>query len=58
VAGDPKFAEQMEAFFFDFQFDNIPLEKYFDKSRFTESSLKEGFNLQEIEKLGKRDVKD
>ena len=58
VAGDPKFAEQMEAFFFGFQFDNIPLEKYFDKSRFTESFLKEDFNLQEIEQLRKRDIKD
>jgi hypothetical protein len=55
---DPKFAEQMEAFFFGFQFDNIPLEKYFDKSRFTEAFLKEDFNLQEIEQLKKRDIKE
>ena len=58
LAADPKFAEQMEAFFFGFQFDDIPLEKYFDKSRFTESLLKEDFKVEEILQLKKRDIKD
>jgi hypothetical protein len=49
-----KDSRTMEAYFFGYQFDNLNIDKYFDKSRWNDLSIAQDFALVEIEKLSQQ----
>ena len=44
----------MEAYFFGYQFDNLNVDKYFDRSRWNDKAITQDFTLAEIEKLSQQ----
>ncbi len=50
--------KELEAFFFGFEFDNVPLDQLFDERRFNEKTLKEDFKIDEVKKLAEKAKKE
>jgi hypothetical protein len=55
-AKDPTAKQEMEAFFYGYQFDNLDIERYFDKARFNPTKFPDDFSLKAVE-LEARKVK-
>ena len=49
---------ELEAFFFGFEFENVPLDILFDEQRFNEKLLKEDFKIDEVKQLAEKAKKD
>lgn len=49
---------ELEAFFFGFEFENVPLDLLFDEQRFNEKLLKEDFKIDEVKQLAEKAKKE
>lgn len=57
-SNDPSEKKELEAFFFGFEFEDIPLERLFDEQRFNEKDLKEDFKIDDVKALADKSKKE
>ena len=58
IANDPSQTTELEAFFFGFEFEDVPLDRLFDEQRFNEKLLKEDFKIDEVKQLSEKAKKE